>query len=323
MFANYHGDKAGYKAESVVYKMENGQFVQIQTLSTHGAYGIDHFIIDKVHYMAIANYYDGGYKQNSVIYKWSGDRFEQFQVISTNGATGVKFFTIEGEHFLAISQYHDGSTFSIDSFVFKWKSGGFVKYQDIPTHGAMACDSFVIANETYLVYTNYYHPQKKQNTESNVYKWSGGHFVKFQTMQTQGAYSAKFFQVHNHVFLAFAFFYTGSSYNTKSPVFIWDDTKFTLFQEISSPGAIELHPFEINGAMFLAFANHEDENAGYLSRSHVYKATGAKFSLYQELETYGARGIDAIVHKGQRFLVFADYYKTSRSVANSFVYKFV
>ena len=322
VFANSNGDKANRKAKSVVYKMENGRFFQIQTLSTHGASGIEHFVIDKVHYMAIANFYDGGFKQNSVIYKWSGDQFEQLQVISTNGASGFKFFTIEGEHYLAVSEYHDGSANSIDSFVYKWKKERFVKYQNIPTDGARACDSIVIANETYLVYANYYHPQKKYNTESNVYKWSGGHFLKTQTMQTQGAYSAKFFRVRGHVFLAFANYYTGSNYNTKSPIYKWDGAKFALFQEIPTRGAMELCPFAVNGEMFLAIANYHGDSAGHSVRSVVYKASGAQFTLYQDLQTFGAHGVDAIIDKGQRYLVFANYYKSSYNT-DSFVYKFV
>ena len=83
VFANYYGDKSGHKAKSVAYKMENKRFILNQTLSTHGAYGIENFKIDGVHYMAIANQYDGGYKQNSIIYKWSKGKFEEFHVIST------------------------------------------------------------------------------------------------------------------------------------------------------------------------------------------------------------------------------------------------
>ncbi|XP_078360441.1 uncharacterized protein LOC144644756 [Oculina patagonica] len=322
VFANYRGDKAGYKAKSVVYKMENGRFVQNQTLSTHGAYGIEHFVIDKVHYIAIANHYDGSHKQNSVIYKWSGDQFVQFQLISTNGASGFKFFTIKGEHYLAVSEHHDGSTYSIDSFVYKWKKERFVKYQNIPTDGAMACDSIEIANETYLVYANYYHPQKKYNIESNVYKWSGGHFLKAQTIQTQGARSAKFFRVDGHIYLAFANYYTGSNYNTNSPIYKWDGGKFTLFQEIPTRGAMELRPFEVNGEMFLAIANYHGDSAGYSVRSVVYKASGAQFALYQDFQTFGSRGVDAVVDKGQRYLVFANNYKSNYNI-DSFVYKFV
>ena len=323
VFANYYGDKSKYKAMSVVYKMENGRFILNQTLSTHGAYGIEHFKLDDVHYMAIGNYYDdGSYKQNSVIYKWGKEKFEEFQSISTNGASGLKFFTIEGEHYLAVSEYHDGSTYSIDSSVYKWKQGKFVKYQNIPTDGARACDSTVIANETFLVYANYYHSQKKYNTESSVYKWSGGHFLKFQSIQTQGAYSAKFFRINGHVFLAFANSFTGSKYNTKSPIYKWDGVKFTLFQEIPTQGALDIHPFEMNGEMFFAIANHHGDSAGYSARSVVYKASGAQFPLYQDLQTFGARGVHAIVHKGQRYLAFANYYKNNYNI-DSFVYKFI
>ena len=321
VFANYYGDKSGYKAKSVVYKMENNRFVLNQTLSTHGAYGIEHFTIDGVHYMAIANNYDGGYKQNSVIYKWGKGKFEEFQVISTNGASGFKFFTIDGEHYLAVSEYQDGSTYSIDSFVYKWKQGRFVKYQNIPTDGARACDSTVIANETFLVYANQYHSQRKYNTDSNVYKWSGGHFLKVQSVKTQGAYSAKFFRVNGHVFLAFANHYTGSKYNTNSPIYKWDGVKFTLFQEIPTQGARDMQPFEMNGEMFFAIANNHGDSGGYSVRSVVYKASGAQFTLYQNLQTFGAHGVHTIVHKGQSYLVFANYYNSKYNI-DSFVYKF-
>ena len=101
-----------------------------------------------------------------------------------NGASGLKFFTIEGEHYLAVAENYDGSTSSIDSSVYKWQQGRFVKYQNIPTDGTEACDSIVIANETFLVYANHYHCQKKYEVDSSVYKWPGGHFVKFQSVKT-------------------------------------------------------------------------------------------------------------------------------------------
>ena len=317
MFAKFHGDKSGHQVKSVVYKMENKRFFLIQTLSTHGAYGIEHFTIDREHYMAIAHQYDGGsYKLNSVIYKWRRGRFQEFQIISTSGASGFKFFTIEGEHYLAVAERVDGSTTSIDSFVYKWKQGRFIKYQNISTDGAMACDSIVIANETFLVYANHYHSQKKQNTESNVYKWSGVRFLKFQSVQTQGAYSAKFFRVNGYVFLAFASYYTGSKCNTNSPIYRWDGEKFSLFQEIPTQGATEIQSFEMNGEMFFAVANFHGDSGGNSVRSVMYKTSGAQFTLYQDFQTFGAWGVDSIVHKGERYLVFANIQN------NSFVYKF-
>ena len=322
VFANHYGDRSKYKTKSVIYKMENKRFVLIQTLVTHGANGVEHFTIDGVHYIAIANHYDAGYKLNSVIYKWSKGKFEEFQDVSTNGASVLKFFTIDEEHYLAFSEYSDGTTNSVDSFVYKWKRGRFMKYQNISTDGARACDSIVIANETFLVHANYFHSQSKHSTESSVYKWSGGHFLKFQSVQTQGAYSAKFFRVDGHVFLAFAHYYTGSKYNMKSPIYKWDGVKFTLFQEIPTQGAMEMYPFEMNGEMFFAVANYYGDSGGYSVRSIVYKASGAQFTFYQDLQTFGAHGVHAIVHKGERYLVFANHYKSNHYNIDSFVYKF-
>ena len=290
VFGDFFGDNSGHKV--VVYKMESKRFIVIQTLSPHGARAIEHFKIDGVHYMAIVKFYH----ERSVIYKWSTDKFEEFQVISIKFPSGLKFFTIDGDHYLA------GST-----SVYKWHRGRFVKYQDIPSDGAEACDSIVIANETFLVYPNYY--------QFSVYKWSGDHFVKFQSVKTQRTYRAKFVRVNGHVFLAF--FRTG----TTSPIYKWDGVKFTLFQEVPIEDVIDIHPFEMNGEIFVAVANDGDYIGGNSVLSVVYKASGAQFTLYQDLQTFGARGVHAIVHKGQGYLVFANNQKKNFNTI-SFVYKF-
>ena len=84
-----------------------------------------------------------------------------------------------------------------------------------------------------------------------------------------------------------------------------------------------MQPFEMNGEMFLAIANHYGDSGGYSVRSVVYKASGAQFTLYQNLQTFGARGVHAIVHKGQSYLVFANYYNSKKYNIDSFVYKFI
>ena len=136
------------------------------------------------------------------------------------------------------------------------------------------------------------------------------------------AYSAKFFRVPGHVFLAFANYHTGSKFNTNSPIYKWDGEKFTLFQEIPTQGATEMHSFEMNGEMFFAVANYYGDSGGYSVRSVVYKASGAQFTLYQDLQTVGTRGVHAIVHKGIKYLVFANYYNSKHNM-DSFVYKFI
>jgi len=84
---------------------------------------------------------------------------------------------------------------------------------------------------------------------------------------------------------------------------------------------MDIHAFKMNGEMFFAIANYHGDSAKHSARSAVYKASGAQFTLYQDLETYGARGVHAIVHKGQRYLAFANFYNSNYNI-DSFVYKF-
>ena len=93
-------------------------------------------------------------------------------------------------------------------------------------------------------------------------------------------------------------------------------------QEIPTKGAVDIHPFEMNGEMFFAVANYRGDSGGYSVRSVVYKASGAQFTLYQDLQTFGGRGVHAIVHKGQRYLAFANFYKSNYNI-DSFVYKLI
>jgi len=78
----------------------------------------------------------------------------------------------------------------------------------------------------------------------------------------------------------------------------------------------------MNGEMFLAIANFRGDSGGYSVRSVVYKASGAQFTPYQDLQTFGAHGVHAIVHKGQRYLVFANSIKSKHNI-DSFVYRFL
>ena len=88
-----------------------------------------------------------------------------------------------------------------------------------------------------------------------MFKWSGGHFVKLQSLQTYGARDVKSFNVNGHTFLAFANYYSGSKHNTDSFIYKWNGNKFVLFQSIPTRGAIAWCPFVICGQTYLGVAN--------------------------------------------------------------------
>ena len=326
-FANNYGDINKHKTSSMVYKMDEstGKFTLYQTLQSKGAYGPEYFSIADKHFLAVANHYDGTYRLDSVIYQWNGKLFVVFQKIPTKGASHFTFFKTNGENYLAVANHHDGSTHSTKSEIYKWRSGKFNKFQEIPTEGALGCEAFVINNDTFVTFANYYNSQQKYSVQSTVFKWSGGHFVKLQSLQTYGARDVKSFKINGHTFLAFANYYSGSKCNIDSFIYKWDGNKFVLFQSIPTRGAFAWHPFVISGQTYLSVSNHHGDSQKYNTRSVVYQASGARFIKYQEFSTHGASDVTSFEYKGHTYLVVANQYDSQKRKhnINSFLYKWV
>ena len=302
-----------------------GRFTLSQTLQTRGAYALEYFSIADKHFLAVANRYDGTYRLDSVIYQWNGKLFVVFQTIATKGVSHFTFFTINGEKYLAVVNYYDGSSHSTRSVIYKWSSGKFNKFQDIPTEGAMGCAAFVINNDTFIAFASHYNSQKRYSVQSTVFKWSGGHFVKLQSLQTYGAFDVKSFNINGHTFLAFANQYSGRKFNTDSFIYKWDGNMFVLFQSIPTRGAIAWHPFVTSGQTYLGVANHHGDSQKFNTHSVVYQASGARFIKYQEIPTHGAHGMTTFEYKGHTYLTVANYYNSQikKHNINSALYKWV
>ena len=323
-FTNFYGDINKHKTSSVIYKMDEstGRFTLYQTLQTRGAYGLEYFSIADKHFLAVANRYDGTYQLDSVIYQWNGKMFVVFQKISTKGASHFTFFTINGDKHLAVANY-DRSTLSTKSVIYKWSSGKFNKFQEIATEGAMGCAAFVINNDTFIAFANHHNSQQKYSVQSTVLKWSGGHFVKLQSLQTYGAHDVKSSTINGHTFLTFANYHSGSTTNTDSFIYKWDGGRFVLFQSIPTRGAVAMHPFVISGQTYLGVANFYDSSQKYNTQSVVYQAFGAQFVKYQEFPTRGAFGMTSFEYKGHTYLAVANRDNGQKHNVNSAVYKWV
>ena len=245
-----------------------------------------------------------------------------FQKLQTKGAAHFKFFTLNSEKYLTVANYRDGSTRSIKSVIYKWNGVKFNKFQEIATEGAMGCTAFEINNVTYIAFANHYNSQQKYSVQSTVFKWSGGHFVKLQSLQTYGGYDVKSVNINGHTFLAFACHYSGSSHNTDSFIFKWDGTKFVLFQSIPTRGALAWHPFVISGHTYLGVANFQSGSQKKNIQSAVYQASGSQFVKYQEISTHGARDMTSFEYKSHTYLAVVNYYNQKYNI-NSALYKWV
>jgi len=309
----------------MVYKMREstGRFTLYQTLQTRGPYNLEYFSIADKHFLVVANHYDGASLLDSVIYRWNGKLFEVFQKIATKRGADFTFFTINGDKYLAAANYYDGSTHSIKSVIYKWSGGKFNKFQEIATEGAVGCTAFEINNDTFIAFANHYNSHQKHSVQSTVFKWSGGHFVKHQSLQTHGAHDVKSFNINGHTFLAFANYYSGSKYNTDSFIYKWDGNKFAMFQSIPTRGALACQPFVISGQMFFGVANHHGDSQKYNTHAVVYQASGSRFVNYQEILTYGAADMTSFEYKGHTYLAVANYNNGQKHNINSALYKWV
>ena len=301
-----------------------GRLTSYQTLQTSGTFNIEYFTISNEHFLAVANHYaDGTRLKYSIIYKWNGKLFVVVQRIPTKGASQFTFFTINGNKYIAVTNYNDDSTYSIKSVIYKWSGNQFNKFQEIATEGARGCEAFIINNNTFIAFANYHNSQKKNSVLSTVFKWSGGHFVKLQSLQTYGAWDVKSFQINGHTFLAFANYYSGSKYNTVSYIFKWNGNKFALFQSIPTRGARALYPFVISGQTFLGVANYYGDSQRLNTKSVVYQASGSRFISYQEILTPGASDITSFEYKGDTYLAVASHYNGQKYNINSALYKWM
>ena len=226
-FANHYGDTG-----PIIYKMneQTGKFNLFQTLQTRIAFGLEYFLIADKHFLAVANYYDRTYLVDSAVYQWNGQLFVVFQKIPTKGARHFTFLKISGQNYLTVANYHDMSTHSTKSVIYKWSSGKFNKFQEIPTEGALGCTAFVINNDTFIAFANRYSSKQKYAGQSTVFKWSEGHFLKLQSLQTYRAHGVTSVNVNGHTFLAFANIRSGSKNNIDSFIYKWDGSKFVLSQ---------------------------------------------------------------------------------------------
>ena len=168
------------------------KFSLYQTIDTIAAYHIEYFTIADKHFLAVSSHFNGRtYRLTSVLYQWNGNQFVFFQTFGTNGAAQFNFFRIMQDFFLAVSNFHNDAMHFVNSVIYKWKDNQFETFQEIGTEGAISGTAFSINNDSFIVFANHHNTQKGYSVHSTVYKWSKGHFVKLQSLQTYGGSDVK------------------------------------------------------------------------------------------------------------------------------------
>eukprot|EP00049_Salpingoeca_infusionum_P007446 m.121108 g.121108 ORF g.121108 m.121108 type:complete len:466 (-) comp13702_c0_seq1:114-1511(-) len=229
-------DASTKHTDSEVFKWsDDGIFESIQQIPTFGAFDWEHFVINGVHYIAVANYHnDVSFEIPSQVYKWNGGTFVSFQAIPTRGAHDLCHFEMDDTHYLAVANRFNGSTYEVDSEVLRWNGTMFVTFQLIPTKGAHDWQHFVIDDTHYLLVANQRNDEAMYTVDSVLYRWNGVEFDAIQHIPTSGASHWEHFTIHNEHqpthFFAVANQYTGSSHLTDSEIFTWVGGKLASYQ---------------------------------------------------------------------------------------------
>ena len=189
-------------------------------------------------------------------------------------------------------------------------------FQKIRTRQAVTSEAFVINNENFIAFAS-----GRIAQPSIVFKWSGQHFVKLQSLQGYKARDVKSFNINGHTFLAFANNYN-VTFNIDLFIYKWNGSQFVHFQFIPTHGAHAIHPFVMCGQTYLGVANRRDDSHGFNTKSVVYQASGSQFSVYQQISTQGAFDMTSFEYKGHIYLAVANSKDNDQKKnINSMLYK--
>eukprot|EP00051_Salpingoeca_urceolata_P012457 m.154375 g.154375 ORF g.154375 m.154375 type:complete len:457 (+) comp17497_c1_seq1:2425-3795(+) len=146
--------------KSLLYKRtDSGQpftYEPVQEFYTPGATSLQHFVIDGVSYLAVANNFNGSTHRDSAVYAWNSVtfRFDLLQHISATEAVDVAFFEAGPRRFLAFAQRSTSSSSQSASPVYEFRGGLFEHVFDLQTNGASSVSPLSVNNNHFVLVTN-------------------------------------------------------------------------------------------------------------------------------------------------------------------------
>ena len=95
------------------------------------------------------------------------------------------------------------------------------------------------------------------------------------------------------------------------------------YQDLPTLGAVDVEQFTINGSQFLAFANAISDTDGFNTKSFTYKFNDLteKFSLFQAIDTLGARDVKFFTINDKYYLTVVNMLNGATYRVNSVIYQ--
>jgi len=290
-------------ASLLVFRADNGGFVEHQRLDAPGGEDAEFFRIGGRNFLATASIRTGHgpyeFGTESLIFEWRAGRFEPFQAIPTFAAKQWKAFTAFGRHFLALAQGVsrpgiDGANKS--SVIYEWTGSGFEEFQQIPSEWGYNWHPFELDGQVYLAHADHVEP-------SVLYRWNGNRFVARQVLLERAGRAFAHFEVEDKTYLVTA------CIDGSSAVMRWEDGFFEPFQQLPDAGARELAVFATIHGLYLArvnFITGSPHQPQVSLNSQVYRWENGKFVTVVEFPTTGATDVVVIPGPGHTRLAVSN-----------------
>jgi hypothetical protein len=279
--------------DTLVYRWQDGQFVEHQRLSVPGGEDVEFFRISDRAFLATASLRTGAdpydLNSHSTLFEFVDGRFVAFQSFPTFAAKQWKHFTIGDRHFLALAQgvTIDGVSpvHPSQSCLFEWDGSRFVPFQNVPSAWGYNWEFFDVGGQLLLGYADHIEP-------SRLLRWNGTKFENFQYLDGRSGRALCFFETEYDSWLAFA------KLHEESLLYRWVDNRFARQQTLSGPGGREFEWFENAGAGYLVQVNflHGSREAPQTALlSTLYEYVNRAFAIVDRFSTLG--GTDATAFK--------------------------
>ncbi|KTD43231.1 hypothetical protein [Legionella quateirensis] len=286
-------DSGDADVDVIIYKKQGEQFSEYQHIPSHGNAGATFFSIGEDSYIAVASLNSGpkpplNHLTYSMLYRWDGHYFYPVQQFLTYAARQSYYFTIGTRHFLAFangSGHTDDKSIANNtpSIIYEWDGKQFRPFQTIPSLRGESFKFFNIDRTPYLAFADHF-------DGAVLYRWDGSQFIKHQQFKGAGARAFEFFSIKDRHYLAFA------NIKTDSLIYQWNGKQFIRFQNLQGPGSRNFAYFFLNEHHYLMRVNYRiAQGLKYKTdvQSQLYQWTDGKFSVIQNIPTYG--GVSAHV----------------------------
>ena len=290
--------------DAIIYRWENGQFVEHERLFTPAGEDVVVFSIGEDLFLGTASIRTGGgpYEMNAfaTIYRRDNGAWAPFQSIPTFAAKQLYHFTFDGRHFLGLAQGvtlpHAQPRHPRESRILEWSGDRFEPFQVLEGKWGYNWHFFEVEGQRFLAYADHTSP-------SLLYRWDGSGFVAFQTISEQTGRAFASFERDGRFYLIHA------AIQGDTILYRWDGAGFVEQQVIGGPGGRELELIGSGDALYLVricFILGTPAEPKTDLMSQIYRWDGDGFTQAGEFPTFGGTDANAFVVDGKHYLAVSN-----------------